>query len=166
MTSFRRTVLHRDDQFELKAYADFLKTSVYPAIDELRHANLIYGYDFLTHPDFDLRMWLSDGADVAAIRHILARHGLQQGWRPEEDAAPAEVGEERRRLLRILNLLAEVTRELITSEDPENSFVYAVHYLGNQMGMNNLQEVRSHIEQAAAWLDTVMSPPKPREPNA
>ena len=157
MTIYKKVEIPRSDGFDSSrraAYHDLLRTSVFPLVDELVSCGLAEGYDFLTHSGIDLRLWLADDASLTEVQSCLRRHGL-----PDQlvDWAPAETGEDRVRLLSMLQRGAEQVRALMDDGGRCRSPEEVVHWFLNQYGLHNLHEIEFHRASAATWENQLRS---------
>jgi hypothetical protein len=158
MTIYKKVEVPRPDGFDSKRRAEYhalLRTSVFPLVDELVDSGLAEGYDFLTHSGIDLRLWLADTADLTDVQARLRTHGL-----PDQlaDFAPAETGEDRMRLLHMLQRGAEQVRALMDDGGRCRSADEVVHWFLNQYGLHNIHELEFHRASAAAWENHLGSP--------
>jgi hypothetical protein len=160
MTSFKKIQIPRPDgldQSRLPEYHALLRNSVFPLVDELAEAGLIEGFDFLTHSALDLRLWIRDDADLAAVRQKLREAGF-----PNElvDFPPAETGAERTRLLEILMISAQTIRALIEDPSTQRTLSEPIHWILNQYGLHNVHEIDFHERLAAGWRQQLGLPPQ------
>lgn len=151
MTQYKKVEIPRTDGFDarrLQEYHQLLMQFVFPFVDDLVQDGLADGYDFLSHSGVDLRLWLSDDADLAEVRKRLRQRGL-----PETlvDYAPEETGEDRVRLLSILRRGAEQVRDLLEDHSDLWRPEEVVHWFLNQYGLHNTHEAQFHESQASAW---------------
>jgi len=151
MTLYMKVAIPRADGFDearLSDYHRLLLDSVFPLVDDLMASGLAEGYDFLSHTGLDLRLWLSDDADISAIQERLRARDLPASL---VDQPPAETGDDRLRLLAMLMRSAENVRALLEDAGAKRELYEPVHWFLNQYGFHNRHEVGFHERQAAAW---------------
>ena len=161
MTRYLKVTIARPDGFRARhrgAYHVLLRDRVYPLVDELQRLGMIEGYDFLSHSGLDLRLWVADDTSVAHIQDHLRNKGL-----PDQlvDDPPSENGLDRELLLAILQRSAEQTRDLLEDGGRTRRLEELVHWLLNQWGLHNRDEVRFHEACARSW-----APPRSTGPSA
>ena len=143
-----------------------LRELIAPTIRDLESRGLINGFHHIVHDFIDLRLSCDDwGRDEARIKEVLQSHSIPAdltGWGP----MPADqYGGERGVLLCYNNLefnsrLSLALIELINETDDEQTLQMQqnlcphqwIHYLFNQIGILNLEQIEFEFNDAFVWL--------------
>jgi len=143
-----------------------LKRSVAPAIRDLESDELINGFHYIIHRNIDLRLSCDDwGKDKSKIQNVLALHSIPTPLRDWELQPPESYGGETGVLLCYNNLefnsrlclawleIMKGTKEEAIRELCPHQWV---HYLFNQAGYLNLDQIQFELNDGFKWLKGAM----------
>ncbi len=151
-----------------------LKQFVAPAIRDLESKNLINGFHHIVHKNIDLRLsshdWLQH---EASIREVLAANSISPDLEDFKDCVempPENYGGKTgvllcynnlefnsRLCLALVELMYETSDETIRKKQERLCPHQWVHYLFNQDGYLNLDQVRFELSDAVIWLEKWMN---------
>jgi hypothetical protein len=159
-TSHKRDDIHR-----------ILRELVAPTVRDLESEKLINGFHYIVHKEIDLRLSSHDWSQhEARIREVLAAHSISPDLEEFQDCheMPREqYGGETAVLLCYNNLefnsrlclalveLVSHTSDKTIREKQQNLCPHQwVHYLCNQAGYLNLDQVKFELNDALIWLES------------
>lgn len=147
-----------------------LRQIVTPTIIELESKKLINGFHYLIHHDIDLRLSCNDwNRHESSIKKILAEHSVATeltNWAMPPETSGGEIGvflcynnlEFNSRLSLALIGLINKTSDKSIRQAQENLCPHQwVHYLCNQFGYLNLDQIRFEFNDAFRWLELMVS---------
>lgn len=147
-----------------------LRRVIAPVVRQLESRRLIDGFHYIVHQQIDLRLSCNDWHDCEApIRGVLSDHGIPSDltdWalQPPEDYG-GEIGillcynnlEYNSRLcLALAELIAETQDEVIRTRQEGLCPHQWLHYLCNQFGYLNLDQIAFEFNDAFVWLQTLL----------
>lgn len=162
-----------------KEYIQIVQEKITPLIKDLESNSLIERFHFIMHENLDLRLEANYDKDTDKIKNKLRKHGLNDelssdSWSMPED--PEKYGGPKgleicyRNLeynSRIIMDLFEFKRYIETKTEKKrrqelkkgfnNLNGQFVHYFLIQQGINNIQEIDFHLQQAKSWASTVIN---------
>jgi hypothetical protein len=159
-TSCERSDIHR-----------VLKRSVAPAIRDLESEKLTNGFHYIVHENIDLRLSSDDWPQhESRIREVLAGHSIPtdiKDWELEpSECYGGETGvllcynnlESNSRLcLALVELIYETDNKTIRQKQEGLCPNQWVHYLCNQAGYLNFDQIRFELNDAFKWLESLVS---------
>ena len=150
-----------------------LKESVAPAIRDLESKKLTNGFHYIVHEKIDLRLSSHDWPKYeASIREVLAAHSISPDLEVFKDCVempPQNYGgttgvllcynnlEFNSRLcLALIELMYETDDKTLRQKQEELCHHQWVHYLYNQGGYLNFDQIRLELNDAFKWLESLM----------
>lgn len=158
-TSHERNNIHR-----------VLKKFVAPAIRDLESEKLISGFHHIVHKEIDLRLSSDDwNKNESKIKEVLAAHSIStdlEDWElmPSESYG-GEIGvllcynnlESNSWLfLALVDLMDETNDKTIRQKQERLCPHQWFHYLCNQAGYNNFNQIRFELNDAFEWLESLV----------
>ena len=162
--TYIRTSRSRDDIHQK------LRQIVAPAIRDLESRGLINGFHYLVHEHIDLRLSCADwDQHESKIKQVLKDHSIPTDlvdWEFKPEGCGGETGAvlscnnlefNSRLCLALLELINETDDQRIRQEQEKLCPHYWVHYLCNQFGYLNLNQVKFEFQDAFIWLNELVS---------
>jgi hypothetical protein len=160
---------HLDTSHEIDDIRAKLRRFVAPAIRDLESQKLINGFHYIVHASIDLRISSSDWAQqLPGIRGVLADHSISpdlQDWKDADAMPPARYGgsdgvllcynnlEFNSRLcLALIELMSETDSDDVREAQEKLCPHQWLHYLCNQFGCLNLDQIGFELKDASDWL--------------
>jgi hypothetical protein len=150
-----------------------LVTVVAPAIRELEAKGLLDGFHYITHADIDIRLSCNDWpAKESAIQQVLEQYSIASNLVDWKGLSPDEYGGELGVILCYNNLefnsrlclpLLESIHEAAQQDNPLRDQLDRlsphqwVHYLANQTGYGNMEQIAFELDDVFRWLETVLA---------
>ena len=151
-----------------------LNKFVAPVIRDLEYKNLINGFHYIAHKNIDLRLSCNDWPKhEASIRKVLSAHSISpdlKDWKTCDEMPPDNYGGKTgvllcynnlefnsRLCLALVELMYETEDETIRKKQEALCPHQWIHYLFNQSGYLNLDQICLELNDAAIWLEKEMN---------